>query len=77
MNVMNTTTNPLANQAEQLARREIREARRPLEPHQWRNLAYAMQMGLETRPLVGVIGTRINGEARLAAAFGPEKEQGR
>lgn len=78
-----TTTQPsLADQAEALAVRELREAREPAppnpagvpQPHQWRNLVLAISLGMDTRPLAGAVGTRMNGERRLAAAFGPEKE---
>ena len=67
---MTTTTNPLADQAEQLALRELRE-QGEVRPYQWRNLVLAIQLGIHRRPLVGAVGTRINGETRLAVAFGP------
>lgn len=35
----------------------------------------AIHLGMDTRPLLGAVGTRINGERRLAAAFGTEKEK--
>lgn len=74
---MTTSPNPLADQAEQLARREARETERPHvpKPYQWRNLVLSISMGMDTRPLAGAVGTRINGERRLVAAFGPDKEK--
>lgn len=72
-------TTTLADQAEALAIREIHEERAPADvpkPYQWRNLALAIQMDMDTRPrpLAGVIGTRIKGAHRLVVAFGPSEE---
>lgn len=70
--------NVLVKSAEDLAVAESEPKNNPLDDLArkagWRNLVLAISMGIDTRPLAGAVGSRINGKSKLAVAVVDERE---
>lgn len=74
--------NVLVRSAEEIAvaEREPEEKLNPVDELArkagWRNLLLAISLGIDTRPLAGVVGSRINGRKKLAVAVAADREGG-